>query len=281
MLGQKVSILFDQFIPLVVRLRRGGPHVAMLVDRLRASGFDFSRFERTIRYRPRQWQLFLQALMHRSYLQLIGKEWGSNERLEFLGDAVLNAVVAEDLYKKHPLEEEGVLTKLRARLVNRKTLAIRARDMNLTDFLLLSTSAAQSIDSGSESILADAFEAILGATYLDGGAEAAKRFVRIHLLDHPEAMATALTDDNYKSALLEYSQGNALGIPKYAVVKEEGPEHDRRFTVEVAIGKKPLGIGSGRSKKDAEQSAAAQALDYIRLHKSEIFSQRDARLRLD
>jgi ribonuclease III len=137
----------------------------------------------------------------------------------------------------------------------------------LSDFLLLSTSAAQSIDSGSESIIADAFESIIGALYLDGGFAAAKRFIYASLLENPEVFNSAMMDDNYKSALLEYVQARSLGIPRYAVTQEEGPEHDRRFTVEVTIGAHSWGVGSGRSKKEAEQSAAADALERIQQQK--------------
>ena len=140
-----------------------------LVEKLRSTGFDFAQFEEALQYRPRKWKLFLQALIHRSYLQFIDEQWDSNERLEFLGDAILNFVVAEHLFRTYPDMEEGNLTKLRSRLVNRKILAQRAKDLHLSDFLLLSSSAAQSIDSGSESIIADAFESIIGALYLDGG----------------------------------------------------------------------------------------------------------------
>ncbi len=229
-------------------------------------GFDFDRFARTIRYYPAKWKLFLQALLHRSYLQFADEKWDSNERLEFFGDAILNFIVAEHLFHTYPEMEEGSLTKLRSRLVNRKILAQRAKDMQLSDFLLLSSSAAQSIGSGSDSILADAFEAIVGALYLDGGLSAARKFIHATLLSNPDVFNTALTDDNYKSALLEYAQARSLGVPRYAVVREDGPEHDRRFTVEVLIGLQTAGVGSGRSKKDAEQAAAAQALDRIQSH---------------
>ncbi len=234
-----------------------------LKEKLSAGGFDFVRFEKTIGYKPRRWELFLQALLHRSYLQFVEHEWDSNERLEFLGDAVLNLVVAEFLYSEYPSMEEGNLTKLRSRLVNRRILALRAKELHVSDFLLLSTSAAQSIDSGSDSILADAFEAIIGAIYLDGGHDAARKYVSRTMLANQEVLNSALTDDNYKSGLLEYSQGRSLGIPRYSVVLEEGPEHDRRFTVEVSVGSQSYGLGSGRSKKDAEQAAAAQALEKI------------------
>jgi ribonuclease-3 len=159
--------------------------------------------------------------------------------------------------------EEGSLTKLRSRLVNRRSLAQRSKDMHLLDFLLISSSAAQSIDSGSESIIADAFESIIGALYLDGGFQAARKFIYTSLLNNSNVFNSALTDDNYKSALLEYAQARSLGIPRYSVTHEEGPEHERRFTVEVIIGAKSWGEGSGRSKKEAEQSAAAYALKNI------------------
>jgi ribonuclease-3 len=207
-------------------------------------------------------------LIHRSYLQLVNEQWESNERLEFLGDAILSFVVAEHLYRTYPDMEEGNLTKLRSRLVNRKILAQRSKNLHLSDFLLLSTSAAQSIDSGSESIIADAFESIIGALYLDGGFAAAKRFIYTSLLENPEVFNSAMMDDNYKSALLEYVQARSLGIPRYLVTQEEGPEHDRRFTIEVTIGAISWGVGSGRSKKEAEQSAAADALERIQQQKA-------------
>lgn len=231
-----------------------------LVKHLRASGVDFAKFEEAIRYRPRNWKVFIKALMHRSYLQFLKEEWDSNERLEFLGDAVLNFVVAEYLFEKYPDHEEGYLTKVRSRLVNRKVLAQQAREIHLSDFLLLSSSAAQSIGSGSESILADAFEAVIGAMYLDGGLKTARTFIHAQLLMNEEVFQSALFDDNYKSGLLEYAQAHSFGIPRYMVVHEEGPEHDRRFTVEVFLNMQSLGSGTGRNKKEAEQAAAAQAM---------------------
>jgi ribonuclease-3 len=241
--------------------------VKSLVEKLRSTGFDFVQFEKALQYRPRKWKLFLQALIHRSYLQLTDERWESNERLEFLGDAILSFVVAEHLFRTYPEMEEGNLTKLRSRLVNRKILAQRSKELHLSDFLLLSTSAAQSIDSGSESIIADAFESIIGALYLDGGFTAAKRFIYASLLENLEVFNSAMMDDNYKSALLEYVQARSLGIPRYSVTQEEGPEHDRRFSVEVTIGADTWGVGSGRSKKEAEQSAAADALERIQQQK--------------
>jgi ribonuclease III len=231
-----------------------------LIRHLREKGFDFARFQTTLGYHPRDWRHMLQALVHRSYLQFLSFQWESNERLEFLGDSILNFVVAEKLYLLYPNKEEGYLTKVRSRLVNRKILALHARDLQLADYLLLSHSAAQSIGNGSESILADAFEAVIGALYLDGGLEVAGQFVRDKLLNDLDSV---MFDDNYKSTLLEYAQAHGLDIPRYGVVKEEGPEHDRRFTCEVCLGRQTYGSGTGRSKKEAEQLAAAEALKSI------------------
>jgi ribonuclease III len=237
-----------------------------LIEKLRSTEFDFVRFTEAIQYYPHNWKLFLQALLHRSYLQFLEEQWNSNERLEFLGDAILNFIVAEHLFVTYPEMEEGELTKLRSRLVNRKILAQRAKDLHLSDYLLLSSSAAQSIDSGSESIIADAVESVIGALYLDGGLEASRKFIYTTLLKNTEVFNSAMTDDNYKSTLLEYAQARSLGIPRYSVIREEGPEHERRFTIEVSIGAQSYGSGFGKSKKEAEQAAAAQALEYLQLN---------------
>ncbi|MEX0736718.1 MAG: ribonuclease III [Bacteroidota bacterium] len=258
-LGKHLKNLF----PLHPRFTRSHPDVQALLSTLGAGTFDFTRFETTIGYHPSNWKLFLESLLHRSYLQYANSEWQSNERLEFLGDAVLNCLVAEHLYSSYPSMEEGDLTKVRSRLVNRKTLALRARDLRLSEFMLLSSSAVQSLGSGSESILSDAFESLIGAIYLDGGIDAAREFVRRTLLLNHAVITSSLMDDNYKSGLLEYSQARSLGVPRYAILREEGPDHDRRFTVEVFLGQESYGIGTGRSKKDAEQAAAAHALEKI------------------
>jgi len=255
--------LFRWFLPRGSRTSRPGPDAETLVSAFRERKFDSARFEQLIGYHPKNWLLFYESLLHRSYLQYLGPQVQSNERLEFLGDAILNSLVAEYLYRLYPSMEEGDLTKIRSRLVNRKALAFRAKELRLSDYMMLSSSALQSVDSGSDSILADAFEAVIGAIYLDGGLRAARDFVTGTLLSDTGVLNSALTDDNYKSALLEYAQGHSLGVPRYSVVKEDGPDHDRRFTVEVFLGAESLGVGIGRSKKDAEQAAAAQALERI------------------
>ena len=220
--------LFPWFLPRGSRTSRLNPDAETLAPAFRERKFDSSRFEQLIGYRPRNLAFFYESLLHRSYLQYLAPHVQSNERLEFLGDAVLNSLVAEYLYRLYPSLEEGDLTKIRSRLVNRKALALRAKELRLSEYMLLSSSALQSVDSGSDSILADAFEALIGAMYLDGGLMAARTFVSGTLLSNTGILNSALTDDNYKSALLEYSQGHSMGVPRYTVVKEDGPDHDRR-----------------------------------------------------
>lgn len=263
MLTRTLGTFFARLFPSLSRNRSLSADVEALASTLFGKEFNYARFEQTIGYKPSNWSLFFESLLHRSYLQYVDNKLKSNERLEFLGDAVLNCLVAEHLYISYPSMEEGDLTKIRSRLVNRKTLAQRAKDIQLSDFMLLSASAVQSIDSGSESILSDAFEAVIGAIYLDGGIDNARKFVHRTLISNAVVFNSALTDDNYKSALLEYSQARSLGVPRYTVLKEDGPDHDRRFTVEVILGSESFGVGTGRSKKDAEQAAAAQALEKI------------------
>src|SRR6266850_1453735 len=156
---------------LLTRLRQG------LWGEKKFRTIDFRKLERALQYTIRDKQLFREALSHRSYLQVIEEEDAvSNERLEFLGDSVLNLVVAEYLYNRDRAAAEGELTKIRSRLVNRKALSIYARELRLSDFLLMSPSASQVAGKGMETILSDAFEAIIGAIYLDGGYLPARQF---------------------------------------------------------------------------------------------------------
>lgn len=235
---------------------------------LSARPFDVRRLERTLGYSIRNPQLFRQALLHRSYLQVLDEDSAvSNERLEFLGDSILNLVVSEYVYHRYPHAEEGELTKIRSRFVNRKALVTYAHQLNLWDFMLVSTSAAQSVGRGSETILADAFEALIAALYLDGGYSRAQEFVQRQILSALDQGIVSTQDENFKSRLLEYSQANGTGVPRYVLLSEEGPDHDRTFTVEVRIGNQAVGIGVGKNKKDAEQAAAEQALESIKIHR--------------
>jgi ribonuclease-3 len=220
-------------------------------------------FERRIEYRVQETDHFVRALLHRSYLQNKHHAGSSNERMEFLGDSILNLIVGEYLYHHYPQAEEGDLTKMRSRLVNRKALAAYAKAIGLADFILTSPSASSGLGKGQDTIAADTFEAVIAAIYMDGGFDAARRFVERRVLSALKTGAVVTADDNYKSMLLEYAQANALGIPRYTIVLEEGPDHDRTFTVEVSLSDGRRGRGKGKNKKEAEQAAAARALEHL------------------
>jgi ribonuclease-3 len=224
------------------------------------------RLQRLLAYRIRNRDIFAQALLHRSFLQRLPPATGSNERLEFLGDSILNLVVADYLYHTFPQAEEGELTKIRSRLVNRKALAAYAKAIHLSDFILMSPSAAQAIGKGYDAITADTFEAIIAAIYLDGGIQPAREFVERQVLAALKKGAVVTVDENYKSMLLEYAQSQGIGAPRYHIVKEEGPDHDRTFTVDVMLNNVRQGRGTGKNKKEAEQAAASEALEKLARH---------------
>lgn len=227
---------------------------------------DFEKLSGVLNYQIQSRQLFSQALSHRSYFQENGNgTLGSNERLEFLGDSVLNLVVANRLFDRHESSPEGDLTKNRARLVNRKSLSVYARQVHLEDFMLIGASATRTEGRGMNKILADAFEALVAAIYLDGGHDAAKDFIERQIDSALLHGAVTTDDENFKSQLLEYAQAEGLSAPRYATINEEGPDHDRTFTVEVYIGNDPHGVGMGKNKKDAEQAAAEKALQKLQL----------------
>jgi ribonuclease-3 len=216
---------------------------------------------KTIGYRFRRKDLLVQALKHRSYLPQVNEHRAcSNERLELLGDAVLGLVVTEFLYRKFPEKEEGDITAAKSLLVSRKILTRIARNLNLGRFILMSDSEDHAGGRTRPSILADTFEALIGAMFLDGGLLVARIFIEHTLLREMDAILSEEQHRNFKSLLLEFSQSHNLGTPYYSVVAEEGPDHEKIFTVEVKIQNRTMGVGTGYSKKRAEQEAAQQAL---------------------
>lgn len=205
--------------------------------------------------------LYHRALTHRSVLRTRSEQsLRSNERLEFLGDAFLDLVISDVLYQRFPEKSEGELTRLRARLVSEGPLARFARRLDLGAHLQLSKNAARGNARENPSILADAFEAILGAVYLDLGQQAARAFVRAHAVDPFDLSELAARDENYKSQLLERMQAAGRPQPTYHVVREEGPSHDKTFTVEVRVGDIAYGRGTAGNKQEAEQRAARRTL---------------------
>lgn len=203
---------------------------------------------------------YVQALMHRSFLEDLEENNVSNERMEYLGDSVLSLVVAEYLFKNFPNEDEGFLTKVRAKLVNRFALSDAADEITLERFVLINQNLSNSFSRASKTVLSDAFEALIGAIYLDNDLSTAKRFIHEFLIDPIVKDGDYLKDENYKSQLLEYAQANKLENPNYVVIKEEGPQHDRVFTVKVNVGENFSGVGEGKNKKAAEQNAAKSTL---------------------
>lgn len=224
---------------------------------------DWNKLESALQYSIFNRDLFVQALIHRSYIPVSELKLISNERMEFLGDAILNLVVAEYLYKRYPDDEEGDLTVMRASLVNRKALAYYSKEINLRQFLLSHTNAAGVVEKGFDTILADAYEAIIAALYTDGGMKAAKKFILERVESAVAHGYLKESDQNFKSELLELSQSKGKGVPRYQTVKEEGPDHDRTFTIQVLIGNETMGIGSGKNKKEAEQAAAELAVQKL------------------
>ncbi|MDR1565274.1 MAG: ribonuclease III [Oscillospiraceae bacterium] len=217
--------------------------------------------EKIIGYKFKNKELIGTALTHSSYAN--EKRSGScNERLEFLGDAVLSIITAEYLYKTYKNKKEGELTKIRAALVCEKALSQFALELELGKALLLGNGERCSGGSHRPSILADAFEAVLAAIYLDGGMEKARDFVlRFISKELEKPKKHEITD--YKSTLQEIIQQNSEERIEYFLVKEEGPDHDKHFVVEVHLNSNVIGKGGGRSKKDAEQQAARDALQLM------------------
>jgi ribonuclease III len=209
-------------------------------------------------------QLLKLALTHRSYLSVTGQgPRESNERLEFLGDSVLGLVTSEYLYRQHPNEHEGQLTKTKSLLVSKAILSRRALAMGLGRFVLMSHSEVESGGRQRLSIIADAFESVVGAIYLDQGFEAGRTFIERWLLRDSREIAADKRHTNYKSHLQEYVQSTFRTHPVYRIRSEMGPDHSKQFMVEVMVGKRTLGEGKGRNKKEAEQAAARDALERV------------------
>ena len=219
---------------------------------------------RTICHRFRDKDLVRLAMTHRSCLSEVSEARTSNERLEFLGDAVLGVLVTEALYRQFPEATEGELTKAKSYIVSREMLAKKAGALGLGTYLFLGEGEERSGGRERASILSDAFEALLGAVYLDGGLAAARRFVKRHLLKDLDGTSPRI-HQNYKSVLLEYAQGRGMRAPTYRTLKETGPDHQKNFTVEVEVGGETLGLGKGSRKKRAEQEAARQAVGKLGL----------------
>ena len=222
---------------------------------------NIEKLEETINYTFKDKQLIHQALSHSSYANEKKHFGGSNERLEFLGDSVLSIVVSDYLYKNLNVAE-GELTKLRASLVCERSLHIFAQKINLGDYLLLGKGEENTGGRERPSILADAFEAVIAAIYLDGGMEAAAKHILRFMPDDIKYTQKPVFSD-FKTVLQEIVQKNPEEKVEYVLIGEDGPDHNKRFVVEVRLNSQVIGKGKGRSKKEAEQFAAKEALELM------------------
>ncbi|MBO5164365.1 MAG: ribonuclease III [Ruminococcus sp.] len=223
---------------------------------------NISEFEELIGYKFKDRKLLINALSHSSYANETKNPGGSNERLEFLGDSVLSVVVSDYLYKHLHSVAEGDLTKLRASLVCEKSLHVFAQRIRLGEYILLGKGEENTGGRERPSILADAFEAVIAAVYLDGGIEAARKHI-LRFIPSDLVHGAKMAFGDFKTVLQEVVQKNPEEKVEYVLIGEEGPDHNKRFVVEVMLNSQVIGKGRGRSKKDAEQLAAKEALELM------------------
>jgi len=227
---------------------------------------DWTSFQGDMGYKIRDKKVFVNALLHSSYSNsLKDYDFQSNERLEFLGDGVLNLAIGEFLYRRYPENSEGELTKMRSVLASQKVLAKKGQELNLGRYVILGPGEEKTGGREKESILANTLEAVIGAIYLERGPKSAKKFIEKNILNEYQIILSGLDVKNYKGELLEYCQQNHIKIPKYNLKEERGAEHLKIYIIEVKIKGEVFGIGEGSSKKEAEQKAAEMALKNLRI----------------
>ncbi len=222
---------------------------------------DFKPFEQKIGHTFANARFIETAFTHRSYLnenRAPGRE--HNERLEFLGDAVLELAVTDFLYAKYPEKPEGDLTAYRAALVNTISISDAATKLGMNDFLLLSRGEAKDTGRARQIILANAFEALIGAIYLDAGYGAAQKFIAAQLFHKTDEVVAKRLWQDAKSRFQELVQEKESVTPTYQLLSQSGPDHDKKFVVGAYIGREKIASGEGRSKQEAEQAAAEAAL---------------------
>lgn len=223
---------------------------------------DIKKAEKIIKVKFKDKDLLQTAFTHRSYLnENKGKVYGHNERLEFLGDAVLELVVTEFLFQKFPKKNEGDLTAFRASLVNTNTLSKISTKLGFNEFLLLSRGESKDTGRARNYILANTFESVVGAIYLDQGYDVVKKFISDNLLQELDEILEKGLWLDAKSKFQEKAQELLSFTPAYETIHEEGPDHDKNFMVIVSVDNKEVARGKGKSKQEAEQSAARAALE--------------------
>lgn len=212
---------------------------------------------------PRNLHLIENAFIHRSYLNESSSFESSNERLEYLGDAVLELATTHYLYTKYPSYQEGMLTNIRAALVRTESLADVATSLNFASLIRMSKGEAATGGASNKSILADAFEAFLGAVYLDLGYDACVSILKTHLFPKSEAVIAAGAYKDNKSFLQEVAQARFKATPEYNLISESGPDHDKVFLMQVVLAGTPYSTGQGKSKQAAQEDAAKKTLEQI------------------
>jgi ribonuclease-3 len=223
---------------------------------------DFEALEKQLAIKFKNKNLLQQAFTHRSYLnENPDLKLEHNERLEFLGDAVIELIVTEHLYKDFPEKTEGDLTNWRAALVNAKMLSSTAEELGFNDFLLLSRGEAKELGKARSYILANTFEAMLGAIYLDSGYSQCDEFIKKHLFSNLAGIIKSGSYKDSKSKFQEQAQEKVSITPNYKVIRESGPDHEKTFVVGAYLDKELVAEGEGLSKQEAEEAAAELALD--------------------
>jgi ribonuclease-3 len=245
------------------------PRLPTFLRRLFAKRGKFKSYrelEKRLGYRFKNVALLDRALTHRSFIHTPeNQDLRANERLEFLGDSVLGMVTSGFLFENFPDKSEGDLTKLKSTLVSEANLSRIAKSISLGKFLNISEEEEKSGGRERNSIVSDAYEALIGAVFLDGGLVPTQRMIRNQILKRYLEITTDRAFHNYKGELLEYMQALGLGLPRYDLLEEEGPDHQKRFTIAVSVKGRRMGTGAGKNKKEAEQKAARMALENIEL----------------
>ncbi len=220
---------------------------------------NYSQLEKRLNYTFKNKQLIIEALTHKSY-----KKPYNNERLEFLGDAVLDLIVGEYLFSKFPNSNEGILSKIRASLVNESGFTLLAKAINLGEYIFLSPAEENNNGRNKPSLLSNAFEALIGAVYLEAGLSVAKE-ISVKLLEesHPKIDLQSLSKD-YKTALQELTQATHGVTPVYELLNASGPDHKKEFEIAVVLNDKAIATAQGKSKKEAQQKAAKIALKRLK-----------------
>ncbi len=263
---QRIFSIFQKgAAPLSAEEDRKRQYEELLASRMRPE--DYDGLTQHLGYQFQNKQLLYDALTHRSFMnEFAGIVREDNEKLEFLGDSVLGLMISEFLYQRYPRFTEGDLSRVKSHVVSEPFLALLAREIELGTFLFLGKGEAASGGHEKSSLIADCFEAVIAAIYLDGGMEGAKSFLLRCFQTKIETLVEQQHILDHKSLFQEYAQQHFGATPRYKLHQIVGPDHDKTFEIELVLKKEVFSVGSGKSKKEAEQSAAKAALDKVNVY---------------